>query len=94
MVRNYFPSLVVQNKWRTKHRNVKVGDIVLIQDSEVFRGEWRMGKVIKAIEGTDGIVRNCEVQYKVKGEDDKVNKRPRTILRPVQRLVIVVAVDE
>ena len=94
MVNDYFPSLMIQNKWHTKHRNVKVGDIVLIQDSEVFRGEWRLGKVTKVMKGTDGMVRSCEVQYKPKSEENDIQKRSRTIVRRVQRLVIVVAVDE
>ena len=94
MIRDFFPSLMVQGKWHTKFRNVKTGDIVLIQDSDAFRGEWRMGKVVKAIESGDGVVRNCEVQCRLKGEGRESKKRAQKVLRPVQRLVVIVPVDE
>ena len=31
--RDFFPSLIVRQKWHTARRNVKVGDVVLIQHS-------------------------------------------------------------
>ena len=35
--RDYFPSLIIQQKWHTTKRNLKKGDIVLIQDSNHIR---------------------------------------------------------
>ncbi|XP_078346298.1 uncharacterized protein LOC144631679 [Oculina patagonica] len=95
--RDFFPSLLVRQKWHTSHRNVKVGDIVLIQDSNQIRGNWKLGRVTKAHESKDGKVRKVEVQYK----NPKPNEPVRTyagrgfvtVERPVQRLVIVVPVD-
>ncbi|KAL9953949.1 hypothetical protein ACROYT_G041431 [Oculina patagonica] len=95
--RDFFPSLLVRQKWHTSHRNVKVGDIVLIQDSNQIRGNWKLGRVTKAHESKDGKVRKVEVQYK----NPKPNEPVRTyagrgfvtVERPVQLLVIVVPVD-
>ena len=39
-IRDFFPSLIVQQKWHTKKRNVRVGDVVLIQDSNLV---WTKG---------------------------------------------------
>ena len=36
MIRNYFPSLLIRQKWHTARRNIKVGDVVLIQDNDAL----------------------------------------------------------
>lgn len=35
---NYFPSLTLRQKWHKSHRNLKIGDVVLIQDFNLLRG--------------------------------------------------------
>jgi len=62
--RDYFPSLLIQQKWHTAHRNLKVGDVVLIQDSNLIRNQWKLGKVSKTFEGPDGKVHKVHVQYR------------------------------
>ena len=42
---------------KTKEMNVKLGDVVLIQDAERNRGKWNMGIVVKLLQGRDGVVR-------------------------------------
>ena len=90
---NFFPSLLLRQKWHTARRNLCVGDIVLIQDSNMVRGSWRLGRVSSVFPGDDGMVRNVEVQYK--NLDSKENparyrgKPYTTITRPVQRLVVL-----
>lgn len=37
---NYFPDLIVGQEWHTAHRNLKTGDLVLIQESNLIRGQW------------------------------------------------------
>ena len=37
---NYFPDLIVGQKWHTAHRNLKTGDLVSMQDSNLIRGQW------------------------------------------------------
>ena len=82
--RDFFPSLIVRQKWHTSRRNVKVGDIVIVQDANQMRGKWKLGKVSRADPSLrDGFVRNIEVQY-----------RNNTIQRPVQKVVVLVPVDE
>ena len=36
--REVFPSLVIRPKWHVERRNVKKGDVVLIQDGNAVRG--------------------------------------------------------
>lgn len=64
-MRDFFPILTVRQEWHTKARNVKVGDVVLIQDSNAIRGHWKLAQVTKAEPGKDGNVRDVELRYKV-----------------------------
>ena len=42
----------------------KVGEIVLIVGDEKNRGEWKKGKVVRLIEGGDGVVRGVTLLHK------------------------------
>ena len=96
--RDFFPSLIVQQKWHTSQRDVRVGDIVLIQDSNQIRGNWKLGRVTKAYEGKDGKVRKVELQYKNPKPSESIKTYAGqgyvTVERPVQRLVVIVPVEE
>ena len=94
MIRNYFPSLIVRQEWHTKHRNVAVGDIVMIQDANSIRGQWKLGRVSNVEKSKDGFVRNCHVKYKLFDSDTLINKKFTTIRRAVQRLIVVLPIEE
>ena len=62
-IRDYFPCLIIRQKWHVQKRQVRVGDIVLIKDANAIRGNWRIGQlkmyiliviqyVVKLISGT------------------------------------------
>ena len=97
-ISDYFPSLIIRQKWHTATRNVRVGDIVLVADSNVVRGEWKLARVSETFPGKDGQVRKVTLKYK--------NPRPRepirqykghgfvTIDRPVHKLVVLVPTEE
>ena len=54
-------------------RNVKKGDVVLIQDGNAVRGEWKLGIVTKTFPSDDGKVRIVEVSYKNFCPDEKLD---------------------
>ena len=85
----YFPSLIIQSKWHHDKRNMLVGDVVLIQDSNNLRGQWKMGKIVAANPGVDGKIRRVSVQYNLAGHCSST-----VIERSVQRLVLIIPVDE
>ena len=82
-----FPNLVIEPKWHTQRRNVNVNDVVLVQDANLVRGEWKLGVVDEILESKDGRVRNVVVRYK------NLNTNVR-VRRAVQRLIVIVPVDE
>lgn len=55
---DYFPTLIVEQKWHAKKRNMRVGDLVLVQDINSNRGDWKLTQVCDAQPGRDGLVRD------------------------------------
>ena len=51
--KEYLLNLQHRQKWTKTNRNITVGDIILVKEDDVFRGNWRMSKVIKIIGSTD-----------------------------------------
>ena len=94
MTRDYFPSLFIQPKWHVQRRNIAVGDIVIIQDSNLLRGEWRLGRVTKVMPSDDNIVRKCQVHYKLKKPNGETASRFTFVEHAVQRLVVLIPVEE
>ena len=72
--RDYFPSLPIQPKWRTAQQNLREGDVVLIQDANQIRGQWKLGTVLEAFPGGDGRVRKVQEQYKNPKPREAVNE--------------------
>ena len=58
-----------------KGPTVSVGDVVLVEEANTKRNEWKLGRVEKTIKGKDGVIRGAEVKT-----------RSGRIARPVQKL--------
>ena len=92
---DYFPSLLIQKKWHTKQRNVTVGDVVLVQDSNAVRGHWRMGEVVSVIPGRDTMIRDVRIRYKLTNDDTSYKgSKDRFMNRSVHRLVVLLPAEE
>ena len=66
-----------------------VGDVVIIADKCLSRGEWKLGMVTAVVPGIDNKVRRVSLQYKNKGSNVFT-----VIERPVQRIVVILPIDE
>jgi hypothetical protein len=77
-MRDVFPALVPRKKWNTDKRDVKVGDVVIVKDTNAVRGNWTVGKVIKVYPGQDGKIRNTMVKTSTS-----------TYERPITKLVVI-----
>lgn len=82
-LKEYLPQLMKRPKWMSVHRNLQVGDTVLIADRLAPRGLWLTGQVVEVFPGVDQTVRSVEVAVG--------NKRYR---RPIHHLVILKTVEE
>ena len=88
--RDYFPSLLIHQQWHVNKRNVMCGDVVVIErDNSQIRGSWKLARVSKVYPSNDGRVRKVELEYKNKNSNQYTE-----IERPVQRLVVIVPVDD
>ncbi|XP_052445918.1 uncharacterized protein LOC127987587 [Carassius gibelio] len=82
-IKYYLPSLQVRQKWKSEKRNLQIGDIVMIVDSQLPRALWPVGKITEVHPGADDRVSSATVQ---------VEKRMYT--RPVPRLVKLPALSD
>ena len=60
--REYLPSLTRRSKWRQEARNLQVGDLVLMAESNLTRGSWPLARVVRVFPGRDGRVRSAELR--------------------------------
>ena len=89
-IRDCFQNLLIRQKWHAQKRNLSVGDIVLIRDTDSIRGCWKIGKVIKVhVSQNDNMVRNVEVPYKC-----RLDGKFTTVKRAVQSLVVLLPIEE
>lgn len=60
----YLIQLTARNKWLEAHRNIKTGDMVVIQEDNLPVGKWSMGRVAETHPGNDGLVRVVTLKTK------------------------------
>ena len=73
-LKEYVPALQERQKWLRPRRNAEIGDLVLIVEENLPRGQWHLGRIVKVIPGRDGLVRTVEVKTK-----------SSTLVRPIYR---------
>ena len=74
----YLLEMQRRNKWHHPEENVKIGDLVLIQDLQTHRNLWPLGRVESVSTGDDGLVRSAIVKT-----------QQGTLKRPIQRLIML-----
>ena len=93
--RDYFPTLIIRQKWHVDKRNVRIGDIVLVQDANSIRGQWKMAEVIEIESSRDEKVRDVTIRYKLQKSGIAYKGQPDVcIRRSVHRLVVLVPIEE
>ena len=61
-LREWIPTLNARKKWHREHRDVQVGEVVIIVSPDTTRGNWPLGRILEVYPGTDGRVRVAKVQ--------------------------------
>ena len=94
----FAPSLVYRTKWHEPTRDLRVGDIVNVSDSNALKGDYRLAKVSEVHPGSDGRVRSATVTYKhfKSGESSRTygGAQSTSVRRSIQRLVLLVPVED
>ena len=96
-----FHNLVPTKKWRVEKRNVRKGDVVLIQYSGKSKsGEYKMGRVVAVEVDPDQLVRTCLVRYSLvqnlpkEERDSYKGVTVKHIRVAIQRLVVILPQEE
>ena len=61
-VKEYLPLLQERQKWLKQRRNFKVGDLVIMKDANLSRGQWPKALVRETFPDSDGVVRQVLVK--------------------------------
>ena len=72
------PTLQIRQKWTNVSRNLVPGDVVLVIDRDVPRGQWLMGKVERVFPSSDNLVRKVSVRT-----------ASSLLIRPIHKLVVI-----
>ena len=60
--RAYLNTLIHRRKWQADQRNLAVGDVVLLAESDTPRGHWPLARVLQVFPGPDGRVRAVQLK--------------------------------
>lgn len=77
-IREYLPLMQLRHKWNKVKRNFTPGDLVVIIDEKAPRNSWPLGRVVKALPGSKGLVRSVLVKTKT-----------NIIQRPITKLCLL-----
>ena len=88
--KEYLINLSLRQKWFLPKRNLKIGDVVILQD-EVPRNEWPLGMVVETSTSQEGLVRAVKVKIKLGSRNpQKGSKNTCSVVeRPVQKVVLL-----
>ena len=92
------PALILERKWNADIRNLCVGDVVLVLENDPKSNSYKLARVTEATPDKDGRVRTAKVTYKSytckSGSTSYSVSSDITISRCVQRLCLIVPIDE
>ena len=84
--REYIHSFQSCQKWHAEKTNLREGDVVLMQDENLNRTEWPLGRVTRAFPSEDGLVRKVEIHVPRRGGSAKH-------VRPITGLVKLIGAE-
>lgn len=81
--REFVAELQQRTKWKTRQRELQVGDLVILKEDNLPPLQWRLARIVKLFPGTDGISRVADV-LTPKG----------TIRRAINKMCIIPKVED
>ena len=93
-----FPHLIPCKKWRTKGRNLEVGDVCLLYYPGALTGKYKLVRVVEVHPDPSGLVRTVTIKYKKRMKREKehqISKKSMVHERVgVQRLILIQPMSE
>jgi hypothetical protein len=77
-LQDYLPNIAHRSKWYSDTKPIEIGQLVLIIDDSVKRGEWKRGVIIATHPSKDGRIRTATVKTS-----------SSTFVRPVAKLAVI-----
>ena len=71
-------------KANVENSHISVGDIVIIKDEQLPRGQWKLGVVQTLLTGQDGQTRAATVKLASSGRQHPLLRRPIQLLYPLE----------
>ena len=81
-MKEYLPMLQERHKWSTRKPNLKVGDLVVLNEGKLKRGCWPIGRIVSVEMGRNDSIRHIEVaipKWKENGDPDAPNVLQRSV---------------
>lgn len=87
---DYIAGLQKRNKWYEIRTNLKVNDMVLLQDENSPPSRWPLGRIAAVYRSDDGLIRSAAVTIPARKKEQGVGTMGTTTLdRPVQKLCVL-----
>ena len=94
----YAPTLVFQQKWHKPQQNLKVGDVVVVLDSNQLRNQYKIARVHEVYPSDDGKVRKVAIAYKNFKVGSKLVEyagcKDTIVMRSVHKLALLTPVSQ
>ena len=83
--------MISRQKCLVTKRNLKIGDVAIIQEEAPPPNEWPLGNVIEVTSDQQGLVRADKIKVGVRNLDKEGNDHKVSIVeRPIQKVVFLV----
>ena len=94
--KEFLQSLQTRQKWVRPQKNLKKGDIVVVNDEDLPRNQWKLARVAERFPSDDDLVRKVKLAMADSTLDSRGRrKRPISYLdRPVHKLVLLLSNEE
>ena len=63
-MKEYIPHSGSRKKWFSSQKNLKVGEVVVVIDTDMARRDWKVGRIEQVYPGNDGLVRVVDVKVR------------------------------
>jgi len=94
--RECLQNLQERQKWTSTRRNLRRGDVVLLEEENLVRGQWKLGRVLEIVSGSDDHVRRVKIllaDSTLNRKGERVSKQ--TVLeRPIHKLKLILESDD